>query len=210
MSIRLLLDGHDFSDSAARLRQAVPSESNVSLLLTIDTPETVLVPRDLFLPGAEERYLQLCGINCPKDSSLITSSPDAPVVAVMACDRELVQFIRENYGERVSFTSPLLETIDEATRSLQIFLTGNCAYVTYRKGEKLLYAEALPDPAPLSVLYYVRHLDQLFGLSRSRISIAGDHAEEVFQEVNHYYRRCEIVAAPCEPTASNNTRGNTQ
>jgi hypothetical protein len=187
MSIRLLLDGHNFSQVSGALRSADVGQAG-EVVVSFDSAKTVLVPAYLCEEGVGEAYLRFGGVAPESGERVVCSEKQGEAVAIMAIDGAIVDYIEEELGGRtVRYTSPLLEIAGGEGRTVNIFLTPQNVYVTvWDKG--LRYAEVLPDPTPDSVLYYLQVLGGEFRLKKFDIRIGGEGAEEVVSEVAQYFK----------------------
>jgi hypothetical protein len=193
MSIRLMLDGHNFSQASHMLRSS-DMERCSEVVVSLDTAGTVLVPAYLCEEGVEETYLRFSGVAPESTERIVCSEKHGDVVAIMAVNGEILGLIEEELGGRtIRYTSPLLEIACGERRNINVFLTRQNAYIAvWDKG--LRYAEVLPDPSPDSVLYYLQTLGSDFRLKKFDISISGERAGEVVASVSDYFKNTRQVS----------------
>jgi hypothetical protein len=192
MSIRLLLDGHNFSQASHSLRSA-DVERATEVVVSFDTAQTVLVPAYLGEENVGEAYLRFSGVAPAEGDRVVCSEKQGEAVAIMAVSGAILDLIEEESGDRmVRFTSPLLEIANGKRRNVNIFLTRRNAYLAvWDKG--LHYAEVLPDPSADSVLYYLQTLAGEFRLRKFEIRIGGEMAGDVVASVGEYLKNVRQV-----------------
>jgi hypothetical protein len=192
MSIRLLLDGHNFSQASDSLRSADVRQAG-EVVVSIDSAKTVLVPAYLCEERVEEAYLRFGGVASQTGERVVCSEKQGEAVAIMAVDGAIVDYIEEELaGRTIRYTSPLLEMARGEKRAVNILLTSRNAYVVvWDKG--LRYAEVFPDPTPDSLLYYLQVLGGEFRLKKFEIRIGGEGAGEIVAEVAEYFKNVRQV-----------------
>jgi hypothetical protein len=192
MSIRLLLDGHNFSHTSHTLR-STSVEQGAEVVVSFDTARAVLVPAYLCEEGVGEAYLRFGGIEPSDDERIICSEKQGETIAVMAVNEAIVSLIeKEMAGRTVRYTSPLMEIARGEKRNVNIFLTLRNAYVVvWDKG--LRYVEVLPDSSPDSVLYYLQELGGEFRLKKFDICVGGERAGEVVASVGEYFKNVRLI-----------------
>ncbi|MDR0907826.1 MAG: DUF3822 family protein [Rikenellaceae bacterium] len=196
MSIRLLLDGHNFSRASHTLRSAGVDMALREVVVTLDSAKTVLVPAYLCEEGVEAAYLRFGGVGAGAGERVVHSEKRGDVVAIMAVNEQVAELIGEmtqRSRAAVRYSSPLLEMARGGDRRLvNIFLTASNAYiVVWDKG--LRYAEVLPDASPDSVLYYLQTLTDEFRLRKFEIRIGGVGAEAVVAVARDYYNKVRPI-----------------
>lgn len=192
MSIRLLLDGHNFSQASAAFRAAtgeggVGGEVAESVVVSFDTHKTVLLPAYLCEDGVGEDYLRFNGFAPAPGERVVVSEKAGETVAVMAVDGVLLDETEELLGRRAVYTSPLLEIACGNKRDINIFLTTGNAYVAVWDSG-LRFAEVFPDSSADSVLYYLQSLGSEFKLKRFNINIGGEGSAAVVAAAAQYFK----------------------
>ncbi len=165
----------------------------------LDTAKTILLPVSLYEEGRGEDYLRLNGMEPGAGERVVVSEPrkvaGEDVVAVMAVPaRELVA--KGSGGRR--YTSPLLEIARGRKRDVNIRLTaGNVYIVVWEKGLRM--AEAMPDPSPDALLYYLQVIGREFKLRKFDINVSGNGAEgeakarEAVEVLREYFDNVRLV-----------------
>lgn len=178
MSTRLLLSGHNFSEAG------LPQEASCAEFL-LDTPDTLLVPAQLFEPGMEEAYMRRSGYSLAIEQCVAVSEPVDGVIALMAFPRSAVETLNRRYGQ-CRFFSPLQEIMG-ACHGVGVMLTQQCAYIVLRDGE-LRFADVLSDTSVPSLVYCLHCLQKEFPASKFRVSVCGIGAEAVRKELSVYFK----------------------
>lgn len=192
MSVRIVLDGHNFERAAAELEKHAAADS---ALVSFDTAKTVLVPAHLCEQGVEESYLRFNGMPLADGEQAVVSEAEDDIVAVMAVSSAVAGLVADRFGEKVRFTSPLLEIACGRKRDVNIFLTAENAYIAvWEKGLRM--AEALPDNSVDSLLYYMQVLGRSFKLRRFTINLTGADTSEAAAALSQYFDKVKI-SEPC-------------
>ncbi len=160
--------------------------------MTIDTAKTLLVPAEMYEPGAEAEYLLFNGMALSADEVAVASKEQDGIVAVMAVPAAEWRLCEERYerGE-VRVISPLLSVATarrgkRGGRAVDILLTAENVYIAvWEKGLKM--AEALPDNSVDSILYYLQVLGRQFRLRKFDINVGGERAGEVADALRQYF-----------------------
>ena len=183
VSIQLTLGGHSFS--IATLPAEIDNSSK-PLLCIVDTPRVTLIPAEIFDPSIASSYLALNGIACHKDEECVYSEACNGVVAVMAIASMALNELRSKFGERVHFTTPLLDsTHQEEKKALIISCSEHNTYLRlYNDGLRI--AEAIETSSPNEILYYIARLSETTELGDTPIYIIGSEATK--KAVKKYYK----------------------
>lgn len=185
VSIQLRLGGHAFSADTLPDR-ALQGDSTV--LCSLCTPRTLLVPREEFHAGSEELYLRIAGLTPGADESPVHSDPAAAEVAVMAIARRCHAALAERFGDRIAFTSPLLQMpVHEGTYTV-LLRQDEILYVRSYSPE-LRYAAALAVQTDADVLAHMTDLMAALGLPDCTFYLYGDQMRDVAQLLRCYFRR---------------------
>lgn len=182
--VRLLLDGYDFPQASSTVAEAV-SQGVRAVVVSLDTPKTVVLPAELAEEGVGEAYLRFNGMELSKNERVVYGEGNG-VAVLMAVDSAVAALLEESF-ESVTYTSPLLEAA-EGKRYVRLFLTRGNAYLTVRE-KGLKFAEVLPDSSPDSSLYYLQTLGREFKLKKFDILIGGEGADAVAAAVSQYFKR---------------------
>lgn len=155
VSIRLNSGGHSFSVDTA-MRQ-VPRDA-VAIEFVIDTPRATLVAREHFAAEAAERYLAICGIHLLDDEMPIAIDGGADTIAIVATCRTAYDSICATFGERATFTTPLLTDTHPTEQCITIHVGDGTCYIRYRSADELRFAEAFTSTCDDDILYYVARI----------------------------------------------------
>lgn len=171
VSIQFTLGGHSFS--APVLSDEV-LQSDEKVLFEIVTPRVTLVPREAFDNAIADKYLATVGLHCQSDEVCVCSEMQAPIIAVMAIKREVLQYVVDALGSRACFTSPLLDQSHDAMGGLYVQIAGSCCFVRYYK-DSLRVAEAFEVTSTEELLYRIASLcDGIADGANTPIYINGD------------------------------------
>jgi hypothetical protein len=164
-------------------------------VVSFDTAKAVLVPAELYEPGAETEYLRFNGMALAVDEVALASKEQDGIVAVMAVPASEWSLHKDEYERGgVSATSPLLAIATargqegkRGGRAVDILLTAENVYIAvWEKGLRM--AEALPDNSPDSILYYMQVLGRGFKLRKFDVFVDGEHAGIVCDVLRRYYK----------------------
>ena len=190
VSIQLPLGGHSFSPEL--LDGACNCAGVERALCTVLTPRTTLVPRECFDAEAAEHYLNVAGLPRRTDETVVTSDRTARIVAVMAVDARCEKMLRERFGDRLEFTSPLCGSQNYSEPTVWLHRTHDIIYIkVYRP--VLRFAEAVEVSSHTDVLQLLYDLEADYGISSCRIVCSGDDCERLRRRLAKYYPevRCE-------------------
>ena len=191
VSIQLPLGGHSFS--VAALDDALGGEHPQSARCTVLTPRTTLVPRECFDASSAEKYLRIAGVPCRGDETVVTCDAEAQrAVAVMAVSSECLGALRERFGERLSFASPLCDSRDCKEPAVLLHRAGDLIYIKVY-GPELQLAEAVEISSDADVLQLLHDLEGALEVSRCAVVCSGDDCDRLCRRLAKYYTnvRCE-------------------
>lgn len=180
MSTRVMLSGHNFSQT--ELPESISAGEPVFVL---DTPETLLVPAALFEPGMELGYMSSSGFYLSAGKTVAVSPILCDTVALMMFPENIIRELNGRF-DKCSFRSPLQEMIS-CGRSINLFLTSDCAYVTVCDGE-LKFAEVFPDRTTDSILYYLQEIKKELSAGKFPVNLSGENTDAVANELSRYYK----------------------
>ena len=103
VSIQVKLGGRSFSAS-----NVVANNADV-VEFVIDTARVTLAPREEVSLDNASLLLALCGKACHINEQSVCSELQNEIVAIMAIDSEALTAIVDKWGDRASFSSPLLD-----------------------------------------------------------------------------------------------------
>ncbi len=189
VSIQQALDGHSFSISG--LDREFPGEEPVEVELL--TPQTLLVPTELFAPDTAVELLAAAGMACTSKQRIVWSLPttiaqDTEAVAVMALPQETLLRIRERLGERATFTTPLLEGPAAGNATVWLLRKGGVLYIKVF-GRTLRMAEAIPARTDAEILYFIDRLGKVFPLKEMRLQLTGTSARSLRELLGKRFKK---------------------
>ena len=190
VSIQLPLGGHSFSPEVLTGEMTTARIERVEC--TVLTPRTTLVPRECFDAAAVGQYLRVAGLPCRSDETAVTSDESAQTVAVMAVGSECLDALRERFGNRLVFTSPLCGSQDYSEPTVWLCRRGDIMYIKiYRTVLRL--AEAVEISSEADVLQLLHDLEEVFDIGHCTIACSGDGCERLRKRLSKYYTdvRCE-------------------
>ena len=190
VSIQLPLGGHSFS--AEQINDSHTDARIERIVCTVLTPRTTLVPRECFDAAAAEQYLRIAGVPCRADETAVTSDTAAQIIAVMAVSSKCLAILRERFGERPEFTSPLCGSQNYSEPTVWLHRTDNIIYIkVYRTVLRL--AEAVEISSEADVLQLLHDLAEVFDIGHCTIACSGDGCERLRKRLSKYYTdvRCE-------------------
>lgn len=187
------MDGHSFSVSG--LEWILPGNEAVTVELL--TPQTLLVPADLFEAAEAAELLAAAGMACTQEQQAVWSMPTmvdsrTEAVAVMAADAKALQLIEERLGNRAFFTTPLLKRTADSAPTVRLQYKGGILYIKVFAG-MLCMAETIPAPSEADIRYFVDRLQQAFPLKKMRLVISGADTKRVRKLIGNRFGKvvCE-------------------
>lgn len=188
VSIQLALDGHSFS--APALSGEFPGEGPVEVELL--TARTLLVPDEFFDEGRAGELLAAAGMAALPGERVVHSDSQQQVVAVMAAAEDALHAVRERLGDRVRYTTPLLDAPQANVPTVWMYYTAGLLYIKVYDG-KLRFAEVIPAPDEADLLYFLERLGSEFPLKDFTLDIGGGDARMLKRKLNGYFKRivCE-------------------
>lgn len=190
VSIQLPLGGHSFS--AHLLTENLSGSRVEAVECTVLTPRTTLVPRECFDPSSAEQCLRIAGLPCLGNETVVTSDNSAQIVAVMAIDTECLGLLRDRFGERLKFTSPLCGGQNYSEPTVWLFRAGDLIYIKVFK-PVLRMAEVMEISSEADVLQLLADIEPAFDVPSCTIICCGDECEHLRRRLAKYYPvvRCE-------------------
>lgn len=188
VSIQLKLGGHCFS---------VPSLSpeiragECNVVFEVLTHKVTLVPAAEFDESLAAGYLDAVGLSCDSGETAIWCMPAPDMVAVVAMDSAALEEIRAVFGDRASFSTPLLKNCDLTRRAIYLHVTDDVCYMAY-VCNGLELAEAIRIDSADDILFYMHRLTQILGAGDDLpIRISGE--KTVGKLLNRYFRGVECA-----------------
>lgn len=168
VSIQLPLGGHSFSSSAL---SGIATDNSVSVCAVVDTAKCVVVPREHFAEERAEEILRSSGIAIGGDE-VVVSSTEAAMIAVMAMSTKCYAALLEHYGERLCFTSPLLNSPMPEQGSV-IHLSSKTLYVRVAN-DGLRLIEAMTVESDADILYMLESINKVYNIYNMYARAEGD------------------------------------
>lgn len=190
VSIQLPLGGHSFS--VGELGSDCAGDKVETLLCNVLTPRTTLVPRECFDAACAEHYLRVAGLPCRADETAVTSDPTAQIIAVMAVSSQCLTSLRQTFGQKLQFTSPLCGNQNFSEPTVWLHRAGDIIYIKVYK-PVLRLAEAVEISSESDVLQLLHDLGGVYGIASCTILCSGDGCDRLRRRLAKYYPsvRCE-------------------
>lgn len=167
VSIRLESGGHTFSLAAC-------PEVEGAVEVVVSTYKTTLVPAELFVEGDGHHALTAVGCAPAVNERVVASDVHDGIVAVMAISTVCYDALTARYGERLRFTSPLMEAAD-MKQGVALHLDSDVLYVrVYDDG--LHFAEAIAVSSDGDVAYYLESISRVYDIYNMYARATGDTA----------------------------------
>ena len=166
----------------------------------IDTPDTVYAPAEVLRADNVGAFLTASGIYIPHGSGVAVSPVVADLRAAMRYDSGSLAFLRDYYGARVSFYSPLQENLELAAKKgfnydgFIVNLTERNMYITRFDGNgNLLLSEVYPHDTEADIVYYLYKLTEATGTKNIRIRLFGPESEVACKVLGRYFKGVSCV-----------------
>ncbi len=188
VSIQQPLDGHSFSLPEGP--NSLPADASVEVELLM--PRTLLVPDAACDPAYAEEWFAACGMPLSAEECVVTAESRNGCTALIALRCDLLQRLREKWGEKIRFTTPLLHLPASPQRCVWMARMGGLTYVKLYDSE-LEFADVLPTDDDTELLYFVERLGGCFPLGEYTLCIGGDDARAVRHLLGKRFKRivCE-------------------
>lgn len=120
------------------LFQPLPHVQEIELL----TERTLLVPKALYNADNERALLAAAGLTPLASECVVSTRTESGITALMAIDSEELKRLKEEHGDNLNFTTPLLEAPNVTEPTVWIV---ECGYLIYIKvyGLALTMAEVV-------------------------------------------------------------------
>lgn len=168
VSIQLPLGGHSFSKediSADVLGGTLPVE------IILPSRQTMLVPEQEFDSVVAGVLLYAAGMPCREGQCCVHTGPLGGMVGIMAVDGSLHETLREIFGERMYYTTPLLSASPLA-RGLVLQRIDDLLFVRiYDDG--LQMAEVMTAANEADVVYLLSAIDREYHIYNTECRIVG-------------------------------------
>ncbi len=156
------------------------------------TARTLLVPKEFFDEGRAGELLAAAGMAALPGERVVHSDSQQQVVAVMAAAEDALHAVRERFGDRVRYTTPLLDALQAKAPTVWMHYAAGLLYIKVYDG-KLRFAEVIPAPDEADLLYFLERLGNEFPLKDFTLDICGGDARMLKRKLNGYFKRivCE-------------------
>lgn len=186
MTIQLASDGHSCRFDLARAARAE------EIVAVVSSAQTQLVPAEMFDPERSAAYLELAGMAARDSQTVVTSDPEAEIVAVMAIERSVLECLGETIREKIRFTSPLLHTPAVTRSVLWMEVDRTLLYIkVYDETGTLRLAEVIAAAGDDETLYYLTRLREIY--STATLLLAAGTPKPVERLVREHFQKvsCE-------------------
>lgn len=190
VSIQQPLDGHSFS-----IPGGVVLGEDQAVEVELLSAHTMLAPAERYESAGEEaaaEWFAMCGMPLAGDECVVATDTVSGRVALIGVNRSLLAAMRERWGDRIRFTTPLLYGPAEPATCVRIQRTHGLTYLKVYDSD-LQFAEVLPWADDTDLLYFIGRLSGCFPLQRMELRIAGERAKEVRHLVGKRFKKaiCE-------------------
>lgn len=188
---------------AAAVRAVIESTPDLSgyfsaVRIFIDTPDTVYAPAEELRPDNVAEFLTASGVYLPKGMGVALSPAVGGLRAAVKYDSGALAFLRDYYGARVSFYSPLQENLELAEKKgfpvegFIVNVTERNIYVTrFDECGNLLLSEVYPHDTDADFVYYLYKLTE--GSDKISIRLLGPEAGAVYPVARGYFKGVACV-----------------
>lgn len=184
LSIRLRADGHSFPELSQDMLRAQ------RIRCSVVTHKTVLIPSEFFDRNGAATALRLAGLECSGTETAVYSDPQAQQIAVMALDKKRHEQLCEAFGDRLSYTSPLL--FQPKFTGVGVWLMHIDGILYIKLYDKVLrVAEAVRAQGTADILYYLGALNRTIPLRDYPLCLSG--GKTLARQLRVFFRdvRCE-------------------
>lgn len=169
VSIQLPLGGHSFSAddiSADVIGGTLPVE------IILPSRQTMLVPEQEFDTAVAGALLSTAGMPCREGQCAVYTRPLCGMVGIMAVEESLHKTLREVFGERIYYSTPLLSTATLA-RGVVLQRIDDLLFVRiYDDG--LQMAEVMTAANDADVVYLLSTIDREYHIYNTECRIVGE------------------------------------
>ena len=168
VSIQLPLGGHSFS---SRELEEVKVGNDSHIVALVDTPRCVALPRTLLNGASLEEHLRAGGIAlAPNEIAVCNDEQEVAIVAAMS--KECYDMLTTKYGDKVSFTSPLIAT-PLPERGSVLHLSNNSLYVRV-VNSGLRFIEAMAVYSDADIIYALEKINSVYDIYNMYARAEGD------------------------------------
>lgn len=171
VSIQLPLGGHSFSVESLTgdLRR---SDRPVEIVLP--AAQTLLIPDEEFSASMCDAYLAAVGMACRPEQCCVSTPPTDGIVAVMAVEKRTDDTLRDAFGDRMYYATPLLATC----RLQHGVVLQRVETLLYARvfDDGLQFAEVLPMQNEADLRYHLSKLDSAYHIYNMELHILGNPA----------------------------------
>lgn len=168
VSIQLPLGGHSFSSNSLR---GINAGKHSDIHAIVDTAKCAVVPVEYFDSHNAEGMLRATGVIVDGDEVVVHSQHDT-MVAIMAMSRACYDMLTKEYGEQITFTTPLL-TSPMPEHGSVIHLGTNAIYVRVAN-DGLRLIEAMEVASDADILYMFESINKVYNIYNMYARAEGD------------------------------------
>ncbi len=171
VSIQLPLGGHSFSTEslADDLRHG-----NCPVEIVLPAAQTLLIPDEEFSVSMCEAYLAAVGMACRPEQCCVFTPPVDGIVAVMAIEKSVDDTLREAFGQRMYYATPLLAPC--GLRHGAVLQRVETLLYARVFDDGLQFAEVLPVQNEADLRYHLSKLDSVYHIYNMELHILGNPA----------------------------------
>lgn len=158
VSIQLKLSGHRFSIEG-EANNLTPRQT----VMVIGSKVT-LVPDESLNHFSKERLMELAGYIVSDMETIVTGSKANGITCLIAIPKEARENIESRFGQQVSYTSPLLNSLHGETNCITIDMFGNTMFI-HGFNDGLKRAEAFDIENDADIICIVRNTMDGTGLN---------------------------------------------
>lgn len=184
VSIRLMSGGHSFSPTEI---EGMAKEGS-ALTAELITAKITLVPEVMFDPERIVEYLAFVGIAPTHDEVAVYSPAVDDKVAVMAMAKSCYEKLVAEFGENITFSSPLIQGHAPKQGAL-VDLVEDVLYVRIFNGG-MLFGEAVRVENDADILFMFEQINKVYNIYNMHVRARGDK-ERLAKLTKHLFTNIE-------------------
>lgn len=160
----------------------------------IDTMDTVYVPDGILTGDNAVAFLSDAGVCLTPGDGVAISPAVGEVRAAMKYEAGVLKYLRDFYGAKLSFYSPLQENlrlsgkVDASRGGFVVNITERNIYITrFGDSGRLLVSEVYPYDTDADIVFYLYHLVDAAGVRNPRIRVFGPGAKAHCKVIKKYF-----------------------
>lgn len=166
----------------------------------LDTPDTAYVPAEALERAPASYFLTQAGIYPSGGDKVVCTSAVDGLCGVMVFDGMAVKFLEEYFPEKISYFSPLQETLSRREAipadkgGVVVNITGENIYVAVLDAAgKLQVAEVYPYTSQADILFCLQKLSEGTANPKPRIYIYGSRASQYYKVIKKYFKGARCI-----------------